>query len=122
MARYVVPVVVLLALFGGYVVGQQTPDSKVTEPNRGDGRPPIITEKQLPNDVGVINELATALQVASPSNGPVGRYLPFEGGKMLDTTNGTLYAMDGNPTKWKAVATMMTEPPADLERGLIEPR
>jgi len=23
---------------------------------------------------------------------------------MIDTTNGTLYAMEGNPTRWKVVA------------------
>jgi len=109
MLRFVVPVVVLLALVGSYVAGQQTPESKVIEPNRGDSPSPIITEKQLPNDVGVISDLSTTLQLASPAIGQVGRYVPFEGGKMLDTTNGTLFAMEGNPTQWKAVATLASE-------------
>jgi len=106
MARYVVPVVVLLAMVGGYLVVAQTPDSKVAEP--------IITEKQLPNGAGGINDPSTTLQVASPSSGQVGRFVPFGVGLMLDTTNGTLYAQEGNPTRWKVVATMASELPVEI--------
>jgi len=122
MARCVVPVVVVLALVGGYVVGQQPPESKFIEPNRGDSPTTIIIEKQPPNDVDAINYLSTTLQVAAPSNGQVGRFVPFEVGKLLDTTNGSLYAMEGNPTKWKVIATMTSGPPGEVELRTIKPQ
>jgi hypothetical protein len=104
MARYVVPVVVLLALVGGYVVGQQPGADGIDE------------------DIGVINDLAPTLAVTAPELRPVGRYVPFPVGMLLDTTSGTLYVQEGNTGRWKAVVTMTGEPPADLERGTIELR
>jgi len=103
MARYVVPVVVLLAMVGGYVVGQQ-PTNALTELDgdaNGDGKVDLA-------DMGLFKHAPSGARHTSE----IGRYVPFEGGKMLDTTNGTLYAMEGNPTQWKSVATMAAELPA----------
>jgi len=90
MARYVVPVVVLLALVGGYVVGQQ-PE---TVPGETVATPPAQ----------VIWAAPPAGQLMLTMSSQVGRYVPFEGGKMLDTTNGTLYRIDADA--WVDVVKM----------------
>src|SRR5262249_42802161 len=65
MTRYVVPVVVLVALVGGYGIGQQ---------------PTVNAREQL------VQERAPVLT----KEPPVGRFLPLQGGMMLDTANGLL--------------------------------
>ena len=101
MARYMVSVVVLLALAGGYVAGQQ-PSSA---PELGGPSARLLTGEFPP----------------SPSNRPrsdaqqVGRYVPTVGGRILDTTDGTLYA--ASDFHWAAV--VMFKPPA--QAGVTAP-
>ena len=108
MARFAVPVLVLVALVGGYVVGQQPPPANTSAPKTV-GEPEKGPEQEIGGsqphyyqwsggaiDVGKVQLTGHA--------SPVGRYVPFQVGLMIDTTNGTLYAMEGNPTPWKVVA------------------
>lgn len=86
MARFVVPVVVLVAMVGGYVVGQQPAPSQPqalpgTYPQPQPASPGPIPQPKPAHDgwLGVITV-----------ESPVGRYVPAELGRMLGTTNGTL--------------------------------
>ncbi len=92
MARYAFPIAVLVALVGGYVVGQQ-PDP-VSDPPAATG-----------DHIGNVRPLAQERPRLLTKEPPVGRYVPFEVGMLLDTTNGTLFRQEGNPARWKAVVT-----------------
>ena len=176
MARVVVPVVVLAALIGGYVVGQQptalappqptpvssdpipqptpVPDGLVPPQPAPASSDPSPQPKPVPADLSPpqptpanpspyrpvpdvqpdlrpvsADELTGArTPVDSGSFRPadpnilhyellsdlpgyrgaaaqvVGRYVPADGGRMLDTTTGTLYSVDGD--RWRVVATL----------------
>lgn len=113
MARIVVAFGLLIALVGGYVVGQQ-PEQRPS-PSREEPIPhPILVEQRERDGTGVINDLlahrrdARALSelLGDPQQtaAPVGRYVPADGGRMLDTTDGTLYAPQGD---WWAPVTKL---------------
>src|SRR5262245_23079034 len=119
MARYVVPVVVLLAMVGGYVAGQEprwsNPNAPETRKALGkslfsadhDGNGviegdefesvPLLKMVDLNRD-GKVDAVEIDQWVSQPAPvsppkgrtstaGQVGRYVPFEGGRMLDTSN-----------------------------------
>jgi hypothetical protein len=113
MARCIVPVLMIVALVGGYVLAQQLEEQPAID--RDGATPhPITSEQRARDGVGVINDLP-ARQASDPNllhyeliadlprpHAPVGRYVPADGGRMLDTTNGTLYAVEGD--RWRVVA------------------
>ena len=103
MARFVVPVAVLVALVGGYVAGQQPGPTSGREVG---GSNPHYQWSGGDSDVGKVQVSGHA-----PT---VGRYVPFGVGMMLDTTNGTLYAMGGNSTRWTVAAEFDETPQADV--------
>ena len=114
MARFVVALVVLIALVGGYVVGQQ-PEQRPGPLREGPIPHPILLEQRERDGIGVINDLSADRQ-SDPSAAQellgdlekpaatVGRYVPADGGRMLDTTDGTLYALQGG--WWEPVARL----------------
>ena len=165
MARFVVPCVVLAALVGGYVVGQQptalvppqptpapvdaipqltpapaelvspqptpVPDGLApSQPTPSDSSPyrpvpdvqpdlrpvpaneltgarkPVDSGSLRPADPNILHyELLSDLPgYRGAAAQVVGRYVPADGGRMLDTTTGTLYSLDGN--RWRVVATL----------------
>lgn len=87
MSRFVVSMVILLALAGGYVAGQQ-PSSA---PTPGGPNARFRAGELLPTP---------SPRPASDAQ-QVGRYVPADGGRILDTTDGTLYA--ASDFHWAAV-------------------
>jgi hypothetical protein len=102
MARFVVPLLVLVAMVGGYVVGQQ-PDKKAVAP--GESPNPVLEEQHRRDGIGVINDVDARTPTATIV-APVGRYIAADGGRMLDSTDGTLYAVSGD--RWQEVAKLKT--------------
>jgi hypothetical protein len=93
MARCVVPVVVLVALVGGYVLGQQ--------PTKGPDSPRT-------HWIGNVDPAAARWLVgktATPTVGQVGRYAAAGADHLLDTTDGTFYRLDGD--RWRVLATIV---------------
>lgn len=93
MARFVVPVLVLVALVGGYVVGQQPVDVPGTPRTQWIGTVDPAARRWL------VGKLGTS------SQGQVGHYAPVGNDRMLDTTNGTFYVL--NEDRWQRVATLV---------------
>ncbi|MFO0898524.1 MAG: hypothetical protein U0836_13970 [Pirellulales bacterium] len=114
MARIVIVALgLLLALVGGYVVGQQPaqrsgslreepiPHPILVEQRERDGGGVIHDLRAHGHDAGAVHELLGDQQKPAA---PVGRYVPADGGRMLDTTDGTLYAPQG---EWWAPVTKL---------------
>ncbi len=93
MARSVVPFVVMLALVGGYVLGQQ-PTSAPEAPR---------THRVRNIDPAAARWLVGKMTPPAPT-GQVGRYASAGEDRLLDTADGTLYRLDGN--RWHVLATI----------------
>ena len=93
MARSVVPFVVMLALVGGYVLGQQ-PTSAPDAPR---------THRVRNIDPAAARWLVGKMAPPAPT-GQVGRYASAGEDRLLDTADGTLYRLDGD--RWHVLATI----------------
>jgi hypothetical protein len=106
--RYVA-LAALVVLVGGYVVGQQpATESKPTGEESADQFYTVGPgfERGTTDPIkAAASSLAKALaESKAPEVGPVGRYVPFGNDRLLDTTNGTLFRINGD--EWVQVVEM----------------
>lgn len=116
MARSIFPFVAVLALVGGYVLGQQ-PASEAEAPR---------THRVRNVDPAAARWLVGKMTPAP--TGQVGRYAAAGEDRLLDTTDGTLYRLDGD--RWHVLATIAhgepapapapAAPPAPADDNLLE--
>lgn len=109
MARSVVPFVVMLALVGGYVLGQQ-PTSAPDAPR---------THRVRNIDPAAARWLVGKMTPPPAPTGQVGRYASAGDDRLLDTADGTLYRLDGD--RWHVLATIAHGEAALPEAALQRP-
>ncbi len=127
--RFIAPLVVVVALVGGYVVGQELapqrgnplPESfrPVEDPAAQRGRASAALRRKRADLLEKFSDQVGNLEIASDAPA-VGRYLPFGTDRLLDSATGTLYRIEG--AHWIEIATMLAKPaakpPADPTEGL----
>ncbi|MFO0896891.1 MAG: hypothetical protein U0836_05600 [Pirellulales bacterium] len=127
--RFIAPVAIVVALVGGYVVGQELAPQRgaplpetfrpAEDPAAQRGRASAALRRKRADLLEKFSEQVGNLEIASDAPA-VGRYLPFGTDRLLDSATGTLYRMEG--AHWMETVTMRAKaaakPPADPTEGL----